>query len=116
MMHRYLAGNEPHGLVGRVAERFPLGRGMERIDLGDEPPSSADSRPFGLRYLTPLDPDRDTIIDISGVTYCPERQMSILRGEPFILAGTNAMAPSPYDTTEDMVTYPDSEDDPVSDD
>lgn len=103
----YLPGIEPGdlqpgGLLGRVSERFPLGRGLERVDLGSEPPSGPETRPFGLRYLTPVAADRANVLDLSEVTYDPEAQMSTIGGELFIFARTKDTIASPYDTEEDI--------------
>ncbi len=116
----YLPGIEPGDLqpgdpLGRVSERFPLGRGLERVDLGSEPPSGPETRPFGLRYLTPVAADRANVLDLSEVTYDPQAQMSTIGGELFIVARTKDTIASPYDTEEDMQVFPDSESDTVYD-
>lgn len=98
-----------------MGECFPLGRGLEKVDLGNEPQSGSDTRPFGLRYLTPVNLDDANVLDITGVAYCPQIQTSTIGERPFILAATKATVATPYDTVEDNQTFRDQSPDAVPD-
>ncbi|MGH3755848.1 MAG: putative ATP-grasp-modified RiPP [Pseudonocardiaceae bacterium] len=110
-----LLGNEADGALGRVGERFPLGRGMRRCDLGGEAPSGPQTRPFGLRYVIPVERGTIKVIDLSRVTYDPDVQMSRLGGKLFVHAGTKEATQNPYDTREDDQIFPDTDPDEVYD-
>jgi putative ATP-grasp target RiPP len=110
-----LVGIEPEGAIGRVGERFPLGRGIGRIELGNEPPTGPQTRPFGLRYLTPIDQRNVRVLDLSQVTYDPKSQMSRLDGELLIHAATKQQTQHSYKTTEDKQVYDDFDTDEVAD-
>lgn len=110
-----LPGIESDDPLARAAERFPMGRGLEPVNLGDEPPSGPETRPFGLRYLTPVAADRANVLDASGISYDPETQMSTIDEEPLIVAATKQ--PTKYSTTtkEDRQEFEDVEEDTVDD-
>ncbi|MGH8905625.1 MAG: hypothetical protein ACRD0K_03720 [Egibacteraceae bacterium] len=112
-MVREVPDIEPDGVLGRVAECFPLGLGLDPVDLGTEPPSGPETRPF--RYLTPVSTDRVSILDLSEVSYDPKKQMSTIRGELLIVATTKQQTNYATKTKEDRQEFEDVEEDTVTD-
>jgi len=53
---------------------LPLGRPLGAVVGDDAAPTSADRRPFGLRFATVPTP---IPVDLTAVRYDPERQMSV---------------------------------------
>lgn len=114
----YVAGSELEDHLWPARERFPLGRGLDVPEPDGEPASNPGVRPFGLRYLTK--PEKGATrytpsLDLTQVSYCPERQLSMLGGQPLIYASTKIAIPTETQAREDNQTFPDKDTDYQSD-
>lgn len=80
---RPLPDDEPQALLVRAGDRFPLGLafGVLRPPGASSPPGL---RPFATRYARVGPTDDLAVIDLSGVTYCPRRQVSVRDDVPLV--------------------------------
>jgi putative ATP-grasp target RiPP len=100
-------------MLDRVNERFPLGPGPAAPTLRAKQPSDPRTRPFGLKFTTPLDVDVSKTAALTQVMYCSEVQMSKIRGQLYIAAGTKQTAYTSTEYTEDKQRFTDKDSEEV---
>lgn len=68
-----------------VGSQFPLGPPF-RVDSDRDAKSSERSRPFGLTLL--VEPRPEEAVDMTGVDYCEDRQMSMIGDRSIVFLAT----------------------------
>lgn len=92
------------------ASRFPLGWPKGVAPDHGEPPSGPGTRPFGLTQLVPVDADQ--VADLTGVRYCPHRQVSMWGEVPAVYLATKFDSPRTTRQDEQIWTDYDIDTDP----
>jgi putative ATP-grasp target RiPP len=68
-----------NGDLCHPAYQFPLGGAAGISDVSDEMPSSRETRPFGLQYLTDPAPDGGDGFNWASLSYDHERQIAVMQ-------------------------------------
>jgi len=83
-----------------------------RAEISRDIPSAEGVRPFGLRFLAPVDPA--TAVDTTGLTYDDDTQLAVDAGVPWIDRIGHHAFDTPYPTREDNQRWTDHKEDRVA--